>query len=82
MTEYVSEFGKRWDRRVPRADIHWLMGRVFVGTADEEVAAETRHRCTAPGFTEVLIKASIRYALICHKRNQELYHYVTTGASR
>jgi hypothetical protein len=76
MTEYVSEFGKRWDARVPRGDIHWYMGRVHVATSDEDVAADIRKRCTAPGFTETLIKASIRYALVCHKRNRQLYHYV------
>ena len=72
MTIYRYEFGKRWDARVPRGDIHWLMGRVHVGTPDTEVAADIRKRCTAPGYTSSIVRQSIAYALECHKRNRAL----------
>lgn len=79
MTEYRYEFGKRWDRRVPRADIHWLMGRVHVSKTDEEIAADITKRCTAPGYTLALIRQSVAYALECHKRNRELFNHVAHG---
>lgn len=72
-TTYCYEYGKRWDARVPRGDISWLMGRVHVGTTCAEIEADIRKRCTAPGYTESLIKQSVAYALECHRRNRDLY---------
>jgi hypothetical protein len=72
-TQYRYEFGKRWDARVPRADIHWLMGRVHVATADDEIAADIRRRCAdQPGYTAAIVRQSVAYALECHKRNRDL----------
>jgi len=79
MTDYRYEYGKRWDARVPRGDINWLMGRVHVGVTDEEITADITKRCSAPGYTPALIRQSIRYALICHKRNRDLYNRVMRG---
>lgn len=76
MTQYRYEFGKRWDARVPRADISWLAGYWHVGRSDDEIAADIRKRCNAPGYTESLIRQSIAYALECHRRNRELYNHV------
>jgi hypothetical protein len=79
MTQYRYEFGKRWDARVPRVDIHWLIGRVHVGTSDDEVAADVRKRCTAPGYTPAIVRQSVAYALECHRRNRALYSRVMGG---
>lgn len=76
MTEYRYEYGKRWDSRVPRTAIYWLMGQVRVSTPEDEVAADIRRRCTAPGYTPALIRQSVAYALICHQRNRDLYAHV------
>lgn len=75
-----SEFGRKWDVRVPRADIHWYVSRLHVACEDSEIAADIRKRCTAPGFTESLIRQSIAFALECHRRNQALYGRVARGA--
>lgn len=77
MAKRVGEFGRRWDARVPRNHIKWLMGRVHVGTSNDEVQADIERRCAAsPGFTPALIRQSVAYALECHKRNRELYVHV------
>lgn len=71
---YRYEYGKRWDSRVPRADISWLMGRVHVGTTDAEITADIHKRCDGkPGYTDSIIRQSIAYALECHRRNRKLF---------
>lgn len=76
-TEYRYEFGKRWDARVPRSDLHWYMGHIYVGTSTANIEADIRKRCAKnPAFTPNLIKQSIAYALECHMRNQHLYRKV------
>jgi len=83
MPKYVGEFGKKWDERVPRSAISWLMGRVHVGTSDAEIEADIRKRIAegpqAKLYTESLIKQSVAYALECHKRNRGLYRDVVNG---
>jgi hypothetical protein len=79
MADYRYEYGKRWDARVPRADINWLMGRVHVSATEDEIAADITRRCNAPGYTPALIRQSVKYALECHKRNRDLYNHVVRG---
>jgi hypothetical protein len=80
MTKYVGEFGKRWDVRVPRNDIRWLMGNRHVATPDSEIEAEIRCRVgNDPRFTPSLIRQSVAFALECHKRNRELFNHVMRG---
>lgn len=76
---YRYEFGKRWDARVPRGDIHWLIGRLHVSATEEEIAADITRRCSAPGYTPSIIRQSVAYALECHKRNRALYSRVMGG---
>ncbi len=79
MTEYRYEYGKRWDARVPRNDINWVMGRTHVSTPNEDVEADIRKRCSGPGFTPSIIRQSIAYAVECHRRNRLIYDRVTCG---
>lgn len=80
MTKYRYEYGKRWDARVPRRDVNYLMGRVHVGTPDAEVEADIRRRCEGkPGYTPGLVEQSVRYAIECHQRNRELFRHVMGG---
>lgn len=76
---WIYEYGKRWDERVPRGDINWLMGRVHVSATEAEIEADIRKRCNAPGFTPGLVNQSVAYALECHKRNRALYARVMGG---
>jgi hypothetical protein len=74
-----SEFGKRWDRRIPRGDIKWLVSRYHVTASSAEIETDIRRRCTQPDFSERLIRQSIAYALACHERNRALFMRVVTG---
>ncbi len=82
MTQYRYEYGKRWDARVPRYAISHKLGKLHVGTPDAAIEALIREACKAPGFTPSLIRQSVAYALECHKRNRDLYQYVTGGSIR
>ena len=73
MAQYRYEYGKRWNAKVPRTDIKWLMSRVHVNTPDEQIAEDIRSPCIAPEYTASIIRQSIDYALECHHRNQTLY---------
>lgn len=87
MTKRVSQFGRKWDERLPRTSIEWLMARVHVSTSDDDVAANIRERCVKAwkghGLTTLetdrLIKQSIAFAIECHKRNQAFYMRVMGG---
>lgn len=72
----VSEYGIKWDARVPRGDVAWYIGRLHCGTSDEEIAADIRGRMMAPGYTDALKDQTVRYALLCHARNRDLYRSV------
>jgi hypothetical protein len=72
--ETDSRHDAKWNAKVPRGDIHWLVGRMHVSTPDKDVAADIRSRCNAPGYTPEIVNQSIAYALECHHRNQALYH--------
>jgi hypothetical protein len=75
----VCEFGRKWRREVPRSDIGWYVARLHVSVSDTELAADIRGRCTAPEFTETIIRQSVAYALECHNRNRGLYSRVVSG---
>ena len=78
--KFAQEFGRNWHVETPRGDIHWLMGRVHVGTPDAEIEADIRGRCTDPAYTPEIVQEAVDYALICHRENQGLYRYVMTGS--
>lgn len=67
------EYGKRWNPKVPRNDIRWLVSRIHVGTSAVEIESDIRKRCVGPGYTESIVKQSVAYALECHRRNRDLY---------
>lgn len=80
MAKRVSEFGKRWDERVPRGLIKWLMARVHVGTPKAEIVADIERRCAGnPAFTPALVRQSIAFALACHNENRALFNHVMRG---
>ena len=78
-TQYVGEFGMKWDARVPRSAISWLVNRLHVSVTDAEIEQDIRGRCTAPGYTESLLNQSVKYAIECHNRNRGLYRDVVNG---
>ena len=76
--KYVTSItldGKRVkiDERVPRNDLDWYMGRVHVGTSDDEIRADIAKRCSNPAYTPALVRQTQAYALYVHRKNQELF---------
>lgn len=67
----------RWDGL--KFEIDWLMGRVHVGTPDEEVRANIEKRCKKAGFDAKLTRRCIDYAIKAHRKNQQDYTDVMTG---
>lgn len=80
----VTEYGLKWNPLVPRASIHWLMQKQHVSMSDEEVEHFIRERCMRVAannskMTAGIMKQAVRYALLCHKHNRELYTHVARG---
>lgn len=74
--------GKRYklDARIPTGGIRWLMGRVHVGTPDDEVRADIRERAKVNGWPAELVPVAEAYALKCHHDNQALASYAGAQA--
>ena len=81
-SQYVYEYGKRWNAVLPRQSIKWKMGKIHVCTSGEAVKAMIEERCVANNFPKTLTRQSVAYALICHQKNYELYMRVMGGSSR
>lgn len=81
--KYAYEFGKRWDRRVPRFAIARIVDKYHVAMPDDEITADIRTRIEASPqrdqYSKAIIRQSLAYALECHKRNQGLYRRVVSG---
>jgi len=78
-----EEYEKTVPSYVPKGDIHWLMGRVHVGTPDAEIEQEIRRRLEAMiragKANEGMVAECVKYAIACHRENQGLYNAVVTG---
>lgn len=76
----VSEFGKRWDDRVPRHAIKRRLGRIHVSTPDSEIVAmierEIERSKDRAKFTPVLRRQTIAFALAAHQRNRDFFTWV------
>lgn len=75
-----EEYEKTVPAYVPKGSIHWLMGRVHVGTPDAEVESDIRRRLAEnPACTEEMLSECVKYAIACHRENQGLYRAVVSG---
>jgi hypothetical protein len=63
-----------------KSQIDWLMGRVHVGTPDEEVRANIEKRCKKAGFDAKLTRRCSDYAIKAHRKNQQMYSDVMSGS--
>jgi hypothetical protein len=79
----VTEFGQRWDERVPRDAIKRLLSRTHVSATDADVETDVIMRIEkgrdAAKYTESLRRQTVRYALEVHRRNRALYLNVMQG---
>ena len=78
-TKYVSEFGQRFDARVPRRDIALLVGRYHVGTPDADIEAWIRSRAPKD-CPETLVRHCVRYAIAVHAYNRGIFNFVQRGS--
>ena len=71
--------------KVPTSQIAWLLGRVHVMTSDREVIREFWKRCHGPALSlpadqrRSFKRATVRAALLEHKRNRRMYRQVNAG---
>jgi hypothetical protein len=89
--ETVSQFGKKWDVRVPRHAIHHWVNRQHVGMEDSEIARIIGAECekkrdTNDGWKALkdrefatIVRQSVKFAIICHDRNIALFVKVQRG---
>ena len=79
----VSEFGMRWDERVPRDAIKRRLGRTHVSVPDDDIVAmiEAAFETSTDRakFTPALRRQTIKFALEVHRRNRELFTRVMQG---
>ena len=72
-----------WDTmtklELPKQSIQWLVACFHVSTSDDEIRAEIRKHCTSTDWTPARILAAEKFAVKCHRKNQDLYHAVMTG---
>lgn len=69
-----------------KQSIEYHMGRVHVGTSDAAVEQEIREaiagklaQCKHWEMSKATQDACVRYALQCHRKNQDLYAFVMGG---
>jgi len=62
-----------------KGQIDWIMGRVHVGTPDEDVEADIRKRAAKLHLTAGDTTKLVRHALAAHHKNQKLYSQVMSG---
>lgn len=79
-TNTFEEYEKTVPTYVPKGSIHWLMGRIHVGTSDAEIESDIRTRLSKnQNCTEDMMVECVKYAIACHRENQSLYHAVVSG---
>lgn len=79
-TQYRYEYGQRWDARIPRNAVAFLINRLHVSATTAEVEKLIRDRCAkSEGFTPRLTAQAVAYALAVHDANCRLYQYVMRG---
>lgn len=70
--------------KLPKFEIEFIVNRLHVGTTDEQIARDIRHRLRRNPWTQTpagqrFEDKCVRYALKCHHDNQHLYRVVTSG---
>lgn len=80
--KYKHEFGKRWNERLPRDSIKYIVNRIPCWTDDETVVEMVLTRCQASKIPENMLGACKRYALLVHARQKDLYYAVLRGDMR
>jgi hypothetical protein len=80
-TKRPSEYGHKWNPKVPRWAVKDLLGRTHVSTPWEEIAAELDRRMDAnEGFTANIRRQTHAFAKLAWQENLNLYAHVMGGS--
>ncbi len=79
MTDYRYEYGKRWNAKLPRNSIKFLVHRIHCDTPDVKVQEDIRLRCVTSNISTNMHKACMKYALCVHNEQRNLYHDILRG---
>tara|TARA_R110000772_G_scaffold84378_3_gene178155 strand:+ start:286 stop:507 length:222 start_codon:yes stop_codon:yes gene_type:complete len=69
------EYGRTWDKQIPRGDISWIVNKYHVSATLEEIGEDIRSRCHGSD----LAPACVEYAEAVHQGNIALYQSVMRG---
>jgi hypothetical protein len=62
--------------KIPQYEISFLVGNEHVGAADEKVAELVTERCAKAGMAPANIATCVKYGLLVHKENRQLYEAI------
>lgn len=79
MTQYRYEYGQRWNAKLPRDGIKFLVHRWHCDTPDVKVQEDIRRRCIKSSIPVNMHKTCMKYALCVHNEQRNLYRYVLRG---
>jgi hypothetical protein len=79
--KYAYEYGQRWLSGTPRRDIGYVVDKLHVSRSDSEVTeiVESRIPKDNPKFTVAIRRQCIKYALLQHTKNRDLYYHIAKG---
>lgn len=77
--KFVYEYGHRWNLKLPRNDIRFLVRRMHCSTPEAEVQETIRLRCIDSNIPINMHKACMRYASCVHNDQAFLFHSVCRG---
>lgn len=75
----IREFGRSWDRKVPRGDVGYLVDRMHVTDDIEPVLRDIERRMTHPAFTPRIRRQTLQYARARHEANRATFMHVARG---
>jgi uncharacterized protein len=81
-TQYRYEFGRRWNARLPRNAIKYLVERYHCATDDDTIVGDLLDRLKQSKIPQSMWDACRRYALIVHHRQKDMYYRVLRGDMR
>jgi len=72
-----SQYGRKWNRKIPRYAIERVLGWTHVGTPWEDIERDLNARMDAnEGYTPAIRKQVIEFAKLAWRENLSLYRRV------
>ncbi len=61
---------------IPYGQIRWVVDRLSVGATPDEVTESLLPRLSGPDWTDERKDEAIRFALLCHEQNRQMYERI------